>query len=88
MNKISLNFISSYFRGRKQRVKLQNFFSEWKITLLGVPKGSILGPLLFNIFLNDVIFFIEKCSLCNYVDDNTISAYEISGIVMKLCMIT
>ena len=45
---------------------------DWTEVIAGVPQGSILGPLLFNKFLNDIFMFISKCRLCNYDDDNTL----------------
>ena len=67
-------FLSSYLSGRHQRVKIQNHRSNWKLISKGVPQGSILGPLLFNIFMNDMFLFIEHCNLYNYADDNSMSA--------------
>ena len=68
----SLKLMLSYLRGRFQRVKIGSAFSEWLEILLGVPQGSILGPLLFNILINDFFAFISGCEICNYADDNTL----------------
>ena len=78
--------MKSYLKGRKQRVKLFNTVSEWLEIKLGIPQGSILGPLLFNIFLNNIFLFLEETSICNFADDNTIYASSkcTENVILKL----
>ena len=66
--------IMNYLKNRKQAVKLGNIRSEWLDLKTGVPQGSLMGPLLFNIFINDFIYNLKNvCDVYNYADDNTLS---------------
>ena len=79
----SAGLMSDYLSNRKQRVKINESISEWKQIKKGVPQGSILGPLIFNIFINDIFYFINKATLSNYADDNTLSHNHTDVQVLK-----
>ena len=76
-------YIKSYLTNRLQRVNINNKFSSWENVWTGVPQGSILGPLLFNIFLNDIFTTQIEGELCNYADDNTLFVFDRDFLKLK-----
>ncbi len=73
VNNDACEFMSSYLCDRYQSVKISNNKSSWKKMLKGIPQGSRLGSFLFNVFMNNIFYFMEICDLLNYADDNTLS---------------
>ena len=70
-SKEALTLISSYLSDRWQYVKINYTFSTWSALEQGVPQGSILGPVLFNIYQNNLFFTLFSVNVCNFADDTT-----------------
>ena len=72
----AIQLVESYLSNKKQRIKIGTVFSSSAEIHKRVPQGSILGPPLFNVFINDIFYFIERCTLYNYADDITLSFHS------------
>ena len=71
----SLNFLLDYLTFKEQRTKVGSAFSKWSKIRRGIPRGSILGLNLFNMFINDIFMIIEQSAICNFADDNTLYSW-------------
>ena len=69
----AVTFIYSYLKRRKQKVRVNNFLSDFLTLLLGVPQRSMLCSLLFKIFLSNLISSLKLSDFFNFAHDNTIS---------------
>lgn len=69
---------------RQQKTKINNSNSAWSEVLLGMPHGSIMGSILFNIVLGDLFLVVNDINFANYANDNTIYDYvkNIDNIIM------
>ena len=81
-----LMYIYSYLSNSKQCVCINNVRSKFQNVISGVPQGSIVGPTLVNCFFNDLFYFIDKASVHNFADDNSLSVFESNIKNLKLIL--
>ena len=87
-----LSWLSSYLTNRKQRVVINGAHSTWAFLEAGVPQGSIYGPLLFLVYVNDITdsiksdinLFADDTSLLEIVDDPITSANTLNSDLKQL----
>ena len=80
----SLPWFRNYLRDRKQKIKVNGRLSEHRMVKCGVPQGSILGPLLFIIYINDLGKYLNECCINLYADDTALYTGANSHIELLL----
>ena len=85
--KIDTEWLTSYLKKRTQSVRIDDTTSSKENVNYGVPQGSILGPILFNIYVNDLSLFVNDCLIVQYADDTQLlhsgTIDDLAGLVNR-----
>ena len=81
INYMALNLFKDFLTNRQQRVVIDGQASSWSLVKQGVPQGSLLGPLLFSIYTNDMPSIISNSSINMYADDTALYASDVNTAV-------
>ena len=83
LHESSCTLIGDYLTDRRQQVKIGDTYSDWMSVKRGVPQGSVLGPMFFNMFLNDLIFHIKSVKLNTYADDCQLQSSDVDPVALE-----